>query len=360
MIMKKILNIYIIGLAVIILGGSCEEIYYPKKINSTEKIPVIQGIIEEDKVPVVNLSWALGYKDKVQEYISGANVSVMDNHDNSVKLEETSAGNYTTFSSEFRGIQGRIYTLRVKLQDGNVYTSTPVYLQKKPVIDSLYANPAVRTVYTYNTDNEPVPEDQKGLFILADLNGNTDSMLYYRFNTKMVTEMTYTVGTGPGSYSVYLWATSTLDNSYAVDFTVTQNSRQILLEHPVGFLHYYYDATYETPNNTGIYIVLWVLTFNVYSISRDVYNYYNSIEKQLNTNGQIFAPIPSQVKSNIRCTTAQNKAVIGVFEASSRTTIYKAFRWMDLKVYKSMDLSTFPDIHGGSMPYFPPDFWVNF
>jgi hypothetical protein len=117
----------------------------------------------------------------------------------------------------------------------------------------------------------------------------------------------------------------------------------------------------ETSSTTGIYIVGWVLIFNVYSISGEVYNYYNSITQQLNANDQIFAPVPSQIRSNIRCINDPNKPVIGVFEAASLTTIYKAFIWNNLKVYKSRELSSFPDnIYGGSSERFPPYFWISF
>jgi len=350
----------IITLAVSLLGGSCTEVYYPEEINSTEKIPVIQGMILENNVPTVTLSWAIGYKNQNMEYISGASVYVTDNLDNRADLMEASGGRYTLLSGEFRGIQGRIYTLHVTLPDGSEYASTPILLPARPNIDSMYASPGTKTVYSYFQFNEPIIEVQKGLYIMADLSANSDSMIYYRFNTKMVKEMVYTVGIGtPGSYSVYLWETSVVDNIYTVDLTITQNTRQVLRKHPVGFLRYYYDASQETPTTTAPYTVGWVLTFNVYSIAGDVYNYYNSISQQLSATDQIFSPIPSQIKSNIHCQSDPDKDVIGIFEASSVTTVYKAFGWNSFHAYRFKDLTSFPDqIQNGSMERFPPDFWI--
>jgi hypothetical protein len=358
----KIHKTYIIGLAVILLGWSCREVYYPKEINSAEKIPVIQGIILEGEVPSATLSWALGYKDQIREYITGAHVYVTDDLGNSVDMEETVTGTYRALSYDFRGVQGRIYTLQVELPDGNEYASTPVLLPMNPFIDSIYADPGTRTVYTYNSHNEPVPQDEQGLYIMADLSSYSNNVLYYRFNTKVVKEMVYYVDIGStASHSIFVWDTYTLDNNYAVDFTVTQNYRQVLREHPIGFLPYVYDVSLETPTSTAPYTVGWVLTFNVYSISIDVYNYYNSIARQLNSNNQLFAPVPSQVKSNIQCISDPSKDVIGVFEASSLTTIYRAFGWKSLNDYYVRDLSYFPDlIHGGSIPRFPPYFWIFF
>lgn len=355
----KISKTYLTILAIFILG-SCTEVYYPEEINSTEKIPVIQGMILENDVPTVTLSWAIGYKYQNMEYISGASVYVTDNLDNRADLVEASGGRYTVLSGEFRGIQGRIYTLHVTLPDGSEYASTPVLLPARPNIDSLYAAAGTRTVYSYYQFNEHIIEVQKGLYIMADLSANSDSMIYYRFNTKMVKEMVYTVGIGTtDSYPVYLWETSVVDNIYSVDLTITQNTRQVLREHPVGFLRYYYDASLETPNSTAPYTVGWVLTFSVYSITRDVYNYYNSIAQQLSASDQIFSPIPSQIKSNIYCQSDPDKDVIGIFEASSATTVYKAFGWNSLHVYRFKDLTSFPgQIQNGSMERLPPDFWI--
>jgi hypothetical protein len=75
----------------------------------------------------------------------------------------------------------------------------------------------------------------------------------------------------------------------------------------------------------------------------------------------MFAPVPSQVKSNIHCTSHPDLPAIGVFEATSSSTYYKAFRWIDLDTYGSVRLESFPEIiEAGSRLYFPPDFWVNF
>jgi len=375
----KFCNLYKIAPLILIVGISCKEVYYPKTIESSAKIPVIQGMIMENQLPSVTLSWALGYKDTLQayqqQYINGAQVFISDNLGNSVELSDNYFnpgglkksnyavyGNYWPVSNDIMGVVGRTYTLQVKLPDGSEYFSSPVTLVKNPFIDSLYANPVSKTVYTYGSDNEPIGEQQQGLDILADLSGNTDSLLYYRFNTSVVKEMVVIINPNSiGAQTLYMWSSSNLDNSYSVDLTVTQNHRQVLREHPIGFLRYFYDYSQEWPDRSAPYTVGWVLTFNVYSISGTVYNYYNSIAQQLNSNDQMFATVPSQVKGNIHCSSDPNKTALGAFEASSLTTLYKAFRWMGLKGYQSKVLPYFPGyVYGGTQSNFPPDWWINF
>lgn len=358
----KIHHIYIAGLAMMLLGYSCREVYYPDELDSTRQIPVIQGMILENEVPVVTLSWALGYREKEQQFISGAQVSVTDDRGNIAELSETYPGTYTVMHNGLTGITGRVYTLKVTLPDGHEYESAPVPLPGNPFIDSLYAEPVIETVFEYNEKNEPVPNDEPGLKIMADLSLAADSIRYFRFNTRVVKEMLYSVDIGtPASHSVFIWEVNTLDDFYAVNHTAPQGNRQVLREHTVGFLPYVYDASLETENSTAPYTVGWVLTFNVYSISAEVYAYYNSIEQQLNASDQIFAPVPSQVKSNIYCTSDPESEVIGVFEASSKTILYKAFGWVNLDRYNHLDLSSFPEItQGGTTSRFPPYFWISF
>ena len=352
------MNLYrtvFLWLLLLLVAGACKDVYYPGELDSSVKIPVIQGIILQGQAPVVTLSWAMRYNDQQTTYISDANVSVTDDLGNSVKLY--GYGTYTSYGMV--GAVGRSYSLQVDLSDGSSYTSSFVAMPKPPVIDSIYAQPVRKTVYTYGADNLLVPEDQQGLNILADLSGEGDTTLYYRFNTNVVKEMIINIGHGLGMYSQYLWQVSTLDNSYSVDYTVSHDNRQVLMQHTIGFLRYFYDASIETPNQSAPYTQGWVLTCNVYAIPADVYDYYNAITSQLNGNDQIFAPVPVQVNGNIHCTSKPGSSVLGVFEAASVSTIYKAFFWRDLNSYRSKVLNSFPSgIGNGSENFFPPSFWV--
>lgn len=354
--------IFFIGLTALTFCGSCKEVYYPDEINSPEMIPVIDGMILKDEVPFVKLSWAMRYEDQIPESISGAFVQVADDLGNIVDLEETGAGYYTAVSDDFKGVAGRTYTLQVSLPNGETYGSVPVFLKEGAAVDSLYADPGERIVYTYNAYNEPVSVTQEGLYIMADLSGEADSTLYYRFHTDVVQEITYTQDPGTlAAKTVYVWETFILDKVYSVNRTHLNNNRQWLPEHPVGYLPFEYDPFLETETATAPYTIGWVLIFKVYAVSEAVYDYYQSISDQLNASNQIFAPIPSQVKSTLRCLTDPGKSVIGVFEASSVTTIYKAFGWKDLETYESKELESFPeDLENGSTLPFPPDFWVPF
>jgi hypothetical protein len=340
----------------------CREVYYPDDLESGSKIPVIQGAICENEVPLVNLSWAMAYASDSMYVIKGATVTITDDLGIEIPFEEGQGGNYTPAMDDFRGVQGRTYTLHVFTTDGNEYVSTPERILKNPGLDSLYAAPVTQKTYSYNEYGTPLEKSQEGLLIMTDLTEKKDTVSYYRFSTKVVRETSYTENPStPAQTTVYMWESSMLDEVYATDYTVFKDDRQVLWEHQAGFLPYIiYYLPPRTWTRTATVINGWILTQQVYSISREAYLYYNSINNQLNASDQILAPIPSQVKSNIRCVNNPDNPVIGLFEASSKATVYKAFQWKNLNIYLSRELDSFPDtITRGSQKGMPPAFWIN-
>lgn len=356
--MKK-LRLYLPLILFAVILWSCREVYYPDDIESNENIPVIQGTIMEGANAEISIYWAISYETSEIRYVTDAVVTVSDDVGNVAECVPTAPGTYVSFGMS--GVPGRAYTLRVVLSDGREYISNPQFLHSRPQLDSLYAVPGKSSTYTYGASGIPYVKILQGLFIKSDFSTNFPSTLYYRFNTTVVTLSSYTVEMQtPSSYSIFVWETTTMDESYSVDYSAPSNNFQVLYKHPAGFLRYYYDATLETSDQTAPFIEAWVVKQNIYSISGDAYQYYSSVGNLLGGNNRIFAPVASQVKSNIFCSSDAKEKVIGIFQASSVTTIYKAFGWTDLKTYKSRELDYFPDVGSGSVPRFPPSFWIYF
>lgn len=355
--MKKFgLYMPVIALAATLL--SCREVYYPDDIESNEDIPVIQGIIEEDAMAEIHLYWAVSY-DSAIRYIDDAEVTVTNDLGEVAECFQNLRGRY--FSYGMTGKPGRTYTLRVKLSDGREYLSKPQMMMFRPQLDSLYAIPGNSSTYEYGSSGNPIIKQMQGLFINSDFSTAYPGTLYYRFNTSVVKLSSYTVFLrSPASYSIFLWETSAMDNSYSVDRSTEINNVQVIFNHQAGFLRYYYDVSLATLDQTAPFTDAWVVKQNIYSISSDVYQYYNSVGNLLGGNNRIFAPVASHVKSNISCITDPGERVIGLFEASSVTTIYKAFGWKNLFSYESKNLEYFPDVGTGSMERFPPYFWIYF
>jgi hypothetical protein len=360
--MRKKQYITFIFPVILLLLLSCREVYYPEGLNSGKAIPIIQGRIAEDESPTVVLSRAMDYESAVPDYISGAEVIVSDNKGNVVTLTESTPGHYVDAVRELFGIVGTAYKLHVKMEDGEEFESSMVIMPKKPIIDSLYAEPGTKKTHSYDQYSRPISVTYEGLYFSTSLSANGDSTLFYRFNTSALKESTCIRLPGtPSAMPMYIWEPSALDFIYSVDFTVNSAGRQVRPEHPIGFVRYFYDPSMATVIYSAPLIIGWVVTLKVIAISSDVYNYYQSVGTQLNSNDQMFAPVPSQVKSNIHCTTDPDLPVVGVFEASSSATYYKAFRWISMDTYEYINLESFPDnIQAGTKLNFPPSFWISF
>jgi hypothetical protein len=348
--------------ALLLLLVSCREVYYPEGLNTGKAIPVIKGQITENESPTVELSRAMNYENNMPDYISGAEVVVSDNEGNEVTLTESTPGHYVDAVMEMVGKVGNSYQLRVRMDEGGEFVSSMVTMPEKPTIDSVYADPGTKQAHAYDQYNRPITVTHEGLYLSTSLSADGDSTLFYRFNTSVLTESTCTkYPSTPNATPMFIWVPTTLDYVYSVDFTVSSSGGQVRPAHSLGFVRYFYDPALATNIYTAPLIIGYVVSLKVYSISPDVYNYYQSVGAQLNSNDQMFAPVPSQVKSNIRCTSNPDLPVTGVFEATSSRTYIKAFRFINLDTYEYVNLESFPeDIQPGSKLYFPPDFWVSF
>ena len=348
-------------LLIILLILSCKEIFYPDEIISNEGIPVIQGIILEDKTPEVKLTWATYYEDKTLSYITDALVWITDDAGNNETLEETAPGIYTDIGGDFTGVSGRTYTLHVEIpSSGLTYESTPERISLPPDLDSLFAVPVERTVAEVSSLGNLITREKKGLDVKISLSMNSDSTRFFRFQTDILTQITFILN--PNSMLptyVYEWKSSILDKIFSVDYSFFSNSKQVVPEHDAGFLEFVYNGYLSNDESTAPYTDGWAVSMHVYAISNNVYQYYNSIAEQLNAENQIFAPVPSQIKSNVSCVSSENEKVIGVFEAASETIFYKGFSWLNLEAYISKELEYFPEDLGDGTTYnIPPDFWI--
>jgi len=350
---------------VIVTITSCRELYFPDEIRSLEQTPVIKGMICAGSSPAVSISYAMGYYENKEIPVSDATVVITDNSGNQVELPEESAGSYKPASAEFKGVIGRIYTLHVNTPDGNEYESDPVKINERPVIDSLYARLGELDVFSYNPDGEPVTRSkiQNGFYLFTDLSAETNSTVYYRFNTSVIRLFNYLIQPpwAPQAYFIYIWEHPVvIDDIYSIDFTTADNGRQILPEHKIGYLQW---IDNPPPYALSSSASPWVVILKVYAISAGVYDYYHSIDRQLNSDDQMFAPVPSQIKTNIHCVNDPARTVSGVFEASSMAVSYKAFLFVNKNMLRSKILSSFPDTLGSgsfSSAQNPPDFWVSF
>lgn len=348
---------------------SCKEVYYPDEIFADQRIPVVLGSIMEGQAPMVQLRWAFAYdQGQTASYMNGARVWITDDLGGHEDLEETASGNYTPVNGDFTGEMGRTYTLHVETPEGDLFESTAEKILPVVTLDSMYAGYVNREVYIRTASGNLFPRHQEGLDVFVSFNRVSDSTGYYRFRTNVLEEIIIALliedEENPDSMiadTSYAWETYNIGEFYDVRSTYQDQAKQVVPEQNLGYLDYIYDPWQATETQEAPLTYAWVVSTYVVSITADIYRYYSSVAEQLEGGNRIFAPVPSQIKTNLHCVNNIDKPVLGLFEASSEIVFHKAYHWLGEGEFQSMDLEDFPqDLGNGSKLTEPPDFWIEF
>jgi hypothetical protein len=258
------------------------------------------------------------------------------------------SGCYTTDNQAFVGRVGLVYTLQIETEDGGKYVSNPVKMPDVPEVDSFYVEKDTRSFYLYDASGELFSYVKDGLAINTDISEETNLERYYRFRLRVVKLVAFhTYPSGSGSH----WTVSYTNDLFDVARSLPDGNMQFVT-HESAFLQEPIQEEYQD----GEYLSFkqWYVTQRVYAVTGDVYEYYKSVKEQLTADNEIFAPVPSRIKSNIHCVNNNNR-VIGVFEVSSFNTFYKSC-YIAYGYYTSTDLSSPPYY---SQMFFPPEILGN-
>jgi hypothetical protein len=362
-------------LILIILITACQEVYYPDDIDATQQIPVIEGYINNEPGPYrVELFWATAFDGKSNDPIKNARVTIYDNFGNRALLKETNNGMYKSTQEEITGTPGRLYTLRVELEDGSIYESTPTLMQPAEEIDTVYAEIGEKEYVSKNYYGELKINNREVLYVFIDLNAGSGNKRFFRLSNRLVTQTFHYVYVPVYLDSldssnvvfepviVYCWTISGLDEIINIKSTFSSNTGQVIKRHNLGFLPYNFSPLWQDSVTTPKVPDGWIVTTTAYSITEEAYEYYNSVIKQISAEERIFDPIPSQIKGNIHCLSDTSQIVLGLFEVASRTVKHTAFKWSEGRSdYDIKNLSTYSaPTNNSCQDSIMPDFWITF
>jgi len=309
-------------ISVVLLGISCREVYFPDDLEQSQPILSVHGILYENDQPLIKLSWTLGYYDDIENPVNNALVIFSNESgmaDTLAEVEQT--GLYTI--PFLYGFPGAEYTLRIETEDGNIFMSNPVKMPPKPVVKDFYVEKANETEYVYNADGKIKQYSIPGIMVYTDLEGEGEDDHYYRFRTRAVEQRGYIK---PPNTQYEYYELEKMNDLYDVAKSTLFNNQQTVKRHEDIFLAEPggpdYDNTWSADGYGYSFYMSYIITHRIYSISSDVYEFYESMKEQLTAENEIFAPVPSKIKSNIFCINNDDARVIGVFEASSYVTLY--------------------------------------
>jgi hypothetical protein len=324
--------------SILILNGllvSCYKPYFADT-DTDKTILVVNGLITNQKAPYnIKLSYATPFYSAGKGMpVKDAIVYVTDNLNNNFTFYEQENGQYVSDSLKFTGHIGYSYYLHIKTSDGENYESDAQQLFPEVCPDSVYAEFShVETLSKITGLKEII----HGGTILSDINNKADTLPRFRIVSNLVRQYYYYYFDMDLklTFDFYCWQTDNPNPNIDLTGGEYLADSASVNRHDIGFVDdglYFYAKTYyrpEFPNPDsswtaleGIDPILFlvhhrIIYLKLYTLNKESYLYYKSMDVQLKSEGKLFDPIATQLKGNIKCTTDPNKKAFGFFEASS-------------------------------------------
>lgn len=253
------------GISILILSlalSSCIETIDPD-LGEFEPKVVIEGLVTDIGAPqIVKLSRLRSfYSEDPPEFIENATVILSDNIGNKDTLTHQGFGRYTT--DQIPGIPGNVYEMEV-LVDGESYKAVSE-MRTVTTIDSVYA--------TYYDKEDFIHEIGYYISFISTEPQDTEDFYLWKF---------YRNGNLQNDYN---------DINVASDEGIQESIDGI--EGPY---------SYEFGDTARI---------EMYSLTKDAYNFYETLNNNLNNDGGFFSTPPSNPPSNI------SNGALGLFQVSS-------------------------------------------
>lgn len=312
---------WLTALFVLLLFGCKEE--FPLNFNTSEKILVVEGGITNKPGPyMVRLSTTLPVNQPIRVPFENCVVTISDDQGNSEILKETSPGVYMTSKNGIQGVIGFEYSLSVVSPDNKVYQTA--FEEIKPVteIDSVYAEltnhedldyPFGLPGYQFYVDSKPAAE--KETYLLWNMEETyeyeADYKLYalYYFGDYFYANRhkdTIALITGLNYDTLFTcWKTDPVRNIFTGQIANLSDIK--ITRQPLHFVG----------TETKKLSVKYSLFVQQFSISKNAYNFWESIRDQISDESFLYTKQPYNITSNLQNIDNPDELVFGYFTVAS-------------------------------------------
>ncbi|HKI89276.1 MAG TPA: DUF4249 domain-containing protein [Draconibacterium sp.] len=334
--------------------SACETVYEGNIDLVSNAIVVETHITGDETNHEIKLNWSRDfYSEDYIEPVSGASVTVVDNHDNAYECREIPYGIYDV---SFKVIPTRKYKLLISY-GGELYESEYETVPEPPAIDTLYGEEYLKVIQQGGETSVDNFREILGQQFYVDIINN-DSAKYYRFYARKILQYYFIKDTfifAPVQIQKYCWKSFYPNGTFNIAGPNDYSGSKNIYKHPVEFFRY----TEEALLDSGQVGLGWIYIIHEYGITKSTFQFYTDLNSQLEANGKIFDPLFTQARGNMRCTSDKNKTILGNFEVAS----YRQYRYY-LRIESNVEkqyvrkLDTFYNIpEKGIKTSPPPDFW---
>jgi len=350
---KQVLFILLILFIIII---SCEEIYKPD-LKVEGNFLVVEAILYADNqynYIYLYKSREFGNNNASFERISGANIFLTDDNGTKIQAAENGTGNYRL---EYQLEENRTYYLTIET-GGETYISETQSIREVPKIDTVYG---AYEDNVYTTGAASSTDDiitKHGIRLFADISYQ-GSLNYYRFDGRKILQYQdhYDTVIGGVTYElpIYGWRSYYPTGSFNIAGPPEYSTEKNITKHHLEFfIENYYELIADTQYFKG-----WIYIIEQYGLNRNTFDYYKSLNSQLESEGKIFDPVYVQAEGNISCPSNPESIVLGNFEISSHNEYRYFLRYN--RNHEEFDLKPIPYFYdipeNGYIKDIMPDFW---
>jgi hypothetical protein len=328
--MLKQLKIVFWLIATVLVIQGCKDLYEPN-INPSEKVLVVEGVVTNLPGPYyVKLTTAVKYNaNETIEPNQGAQVVVNDDQGGVFTYTEILPGQYQS-PPEMAGIVGHKYTLHIITTDGVTYGSYPQEIMPPHTIESLKAKRYIKTESVETEFGNIVVVETPGINAILSVNETSTINPKIRFQSEIMVQYNREItefknqphNDPPDPPAIPMWycwkVFAKAEGTNNINAPATSNEPGDVNNNVVAFIPNRVNRFYLMASDE--YLMHLLLRVKLYSLNDDSYKYHFDIYKQLSSDGSLFAPIASQIFSNIFCESNPNTPAIGMFEASSAYT----------------------------------------
>jgi len=309
----------------ILIGLLLNQCVEPIDIDTTilEDAMVIEATItNEYKFQKIRLTRSFNFTDDSPGNETNANVTIIDDLNETYPFREESPGNYIS-TSKFMAEPNKKYQLQITTSNGKVYNSQISELPNTTSIDNLFV--------TSKTDNL----GNKKISILVDSYDATSSSKYYRYEY----EETYKI-IAPKWNSLDMVAD--MLPPYQISFVKKTEEQQVcyqtelsnsIIQTETNDLSEDRVSKFEVrsiPINNPIIAHRYSILVKQYVQSLASYTYYKTLNKQSSNENLFSSNQPGFIRGNVFSIDNPNELVIGYFEITSVSSKRLFFNFKDI------------------------------
>ncbi|MFV0538968.1 MAG: DUF4249 domain-containing protein [Dysgonomonas sp.] len=284
--------------------AGCIEEYHAKGVDQLSNLLVVEGTITEG-ITTIKLSRSVGLYDDASssEQVRNAIVSV----------ESDKGKIYSVFSAT-----GGIYSINIDQLDPETK-----YRLKIRIGDEEYESTYSKPILTPDIDKIfwTKNSERKIANVCVTTRGSDDQPRYYNWSYEEIWEIKaqfysnfiygdkgsiifYDEVNGPYNLKYYCW-NSNNSNKFILASS-DKLSENVISEKKL----------VETVPSDERFSVLYFIKVHQNMLSKEAYDYFTNLQKNIENTGSIFPPIPSEMRGNIFCTSSPDIPVIGYVEVS--------------------------------------------